>query len=537
MKKTTIALFALLLLLAATSAVHGQLYYTNANGGVFTYSTNTPPFSYTITGYSGPGGAVIFPTIINHLLVNGVGDGEPVFSNTVVTSVTLPGVLMNIGDDAFFGCPGLTNVMIPIYVTNIGTEAFEGCTSLSTVLVPSYVSSVGTAAFQACPNLSNVYFTGNAPVTGSNVFCGDSVATVYYLPGTMGWNSTLSGFPVVESPFNFSLNGNETINITGYIGPGGVVAIPNEFGGGSVTTIGQGAFFQCESVASVTIPNSVTSIGDDAFESCYNLLSVTIPGSVMSIGQNAFSGCYALTNATLGDGVASIGEDAFSVCSGLTSVTIPGTVASIGDDAFFACTNLANITIANGVISIGGRAFEDCTSLTSVTIPNSVTNIYLLAFADCSSLTNVTIGTGMTNLGGVSPGVFSSCTKLNSVFFAGNAPTATPHYFNEDPATIYYLPGTLGWSNTFAGLPALLWNPLIQTADGSFGVQSNQFGFNITGTANIPIVVEAATDLTCPVWTPLTNINLTNGLFYFSDPQWANYPNRYYNISSPLAGC
>ena len=55
----------------------------------------------------------------------------------------------------------------------------------------------------------------------------------------------------------------------------------------------------------------------------------------------------------------------------------------------------------------------------------------------------------------------------------------------------------------------------------------------ITGTTNIPIVVEACTNLASPVWTPLTNVNLTNGLFYFSDAQWTNYPGRYYRISSP----
>jgi len=99
--------------------------------------------------------------------------------------------------------------------------------------------------------------------------------------------------------------------------------------------------------------------------------------------------------------------------------------------------------------------------------------------------------------------------------------------------TVYYLPGTTGWSNTYQGVPAVLWNPQIQASDGHFGVRSNQFGFNITGTANIPIVVEACTNLANPVWTPLTNVSLTNGSFYFSDPQWTNYPGRFYGIGFP----
>jgi hypothetical protein len=97
---------------------------------------------------------------------------------------------------------------------------------------------------------------------------------------------------------------------------------------------------------------------------------------------------------------------------------------------------------------------------------------------------------------------------------------------------VYYLPGATGWTNSFAGLPAVLWNPVIQTQDGSFGVQSNQFGFTITGTANIPVVVEACTNPANPTWIPLLAGTLTNGSLYFSDPAWANYPERFYRISA-----
>jgi hypothetical protein len=101
--------------------------------------------------------------------------------------------------------------------------------------------------------------------------------------------------------------------------------------------------------------------------------------------------------------------------------------------------------------------------------------------------------------------------------------------------TVYYLPGTTGWA-TFdddSGLgPAVLWNPQAQTGDGCFGVQTNQFGFNITGTTNIPIVIEACADLASSVWVPLQSCTLTNGSLYFCDPQWTNYPCRFYRISS-----
>ena len=79
----------------------------------------------------------------------------------------------------------------------------------------------------------------------------------------------------------------------------------------------------------------------------------------------------------------------------------------------------------------------------------------------------------------------------------------------------------------------MLWDPLIQASGASFGVQSNQFGLNITGTSNIPIVVEACTNLASPVWIPLQALTLTNGLCYFSEPWQTNTPGRYYRISPP----
>lgn len=63
------------------------------------------------------------------------------------------------------------------------------------------------------------------------------------------------------------------------------VSIPN-----SVTSVGNGTFYNCSGLTSVAIPNSVNSIGDRAFGNCRGLTSVTIPNSVNSIGYAAFYG-------------------------------------------------------------------------------------------------------------------------------------------------------------------------------------------------------------------------------------------------------
>ena len=59
------------------------------------------------------------------------------------------------------------------------------------------------------------------------------------------------------------------------------------------------------------------------------------------------------------------------------------------------------------------------------------------------------------------------------------------------------------------------------------------FGFIISWATNVPVVVEACTNLANPVWFPLQTNTLTGGSFYFSDSQWTNYPARFYRFRSP----
>ena len=188
--------------------------------------------------------------------------------------------------------------------------------------------------------------------------------------------------------------------------------------------------------------------------------------------------------------------------------------------------------IPASVTNIGDGAFEQARILTSITIPNGVTSIGQYAFGECYSLTSVMIPASVTSIGDQA---FFYCLNVTSVYFHGNAPTADSTVFASDTnATIYCLPGTTGWG-VFAdntGLTPVLWNPVIQAGDGSFGVRNNQFGFNITGTTNIPVMVEACNDLANPVWIPLQSLTLTNGLVYFSEPVQTNIAGRYYRIGS-----
>ena len=311
------------------------------------------------------------------------------------------------------------------------------------------------------------------------------------------WLLWLALFGAVQAQDFTYTNTNGTITITGYIGSGGDVVIPSTITGAPVTSIGDAAF---SFVNNQTGPSSLTGLS--------NMTSVTIPDSVTNLGQEAFTGCPNLANIGIGKGITSIKGGAegqwwatFQWCSSLTRVTIPDNVTNIGD----------------GVGTRGGP---------------------FGAFSGCAGLTNVIVGKGLAYLGN---GTFTYCANLVSVYFEGNAPVfgaseypaPTTPFFNATNAIVYYLPGTSGWEPTYAGRPAMLWNPQMQTTDGSFGVQQNQFGFNIAGTPDIPLVIEAGGDLATASWIPLQTCTLTNGLFYFSDPQWTDHPERFYRIRSP----
>ena len=508
---------ALALMLPAT--VQAQFNFTTNNGTI------------AITGYTGPGGAVVIPNTTNGFPVTSIGD-EAFSSSFSLASITIPDSVSSIGYQAFYYCQRMTNATIPNSVTTIESGAFMFCYGLHTIIIPDSVTSIGDYAFKACTSLTSVAIPNSATNIGKGAFEYCTVLTTITVDARNSFFSSADGV---------LLNSGQTTLIQCPGGKAGSYMVPN-----SVTNIETEAFDGCASLTSVTIPNSVTTIGASAFAWCTSLTTATIPKSVTSIGTFTFLSCVNLT-AIMVDASNSF----FSSLDGVLfdksqasliqyppgkfgTYTIPNSVTNIANGAFDDCTNLTGVTIPESFTSIAEWSFVDCFGLTNVTIPNSVTNIGYQAFFYCSLLPSLMIPNSVTSIEG---GAFEWCYSLTAVYFQGNTPGLGLSVFQgDDYTTAYYLPGTSGWGPTFGGRPTALWvlpNPLVLNRDPSFGVQASGFGFTISWATNRSVVVEAANNLATPTWSPLATNALTGGTSYFSDPEWTNNPARFYRIRSP----
>lgn len=243
-----------------------------------------------------------------------------------VIDLVIPDGVTKISDHAFSGYWHLESVAIGKDVEIIGDWAFGDCDGLSRITIPDGVKSIGKNAFWDCSQLGAISLGANIESIGDLAF-GARIHTVYVSN--------------IEQWFRFNLNSE----------------IAGEKLGNKVTAYR--LYVDNEELENLVIPSGINDLGV-ALRGCQSLTSITIPNSVTDIGDEAFAGCSSLTSITILDGLKSIGDRAFSGCENLTSITIPDGVKSIGNYAFDECRCLTSIMIPNSVMSIGNYALDDC---------------------------------------------------------------------------------------------------------------------------------------------------------------------------------
>lgn len=261
----------------------------------FTYIVETDG-TVTITGYIGNERAVVIPKKIDGHKVCCIGD-KAFAENTFISTITIQKGVRSIGHSAFSGCENLTEVILPNTVEFIGLCAFQK-TKITSITIPEGVTGIYTDTFAYCSRLKEV----NLP--------------------------------------------------------------------SSIAYIDKHAFAYCESLKEIVIPDFVHSIGDAAFKCCTKLTTITMPAKInksylsyATIGQFAFYECESLQNFVVPEGIYTIRAGAFMNCSSLKEITIPESVTSINTScrSFDGC-DLEKINVKEG--SYAAEYFKNHKGLT-----------------------------------------------------------------------------------------------------------------------------------------------------------------------------
>ena len=278
--------------------------------------------------------------------VNGWGEGaqyeyfgrKPFYSieNLIITET------VNQIPDKMFNGLNMSTLVINADITFIG--GFDNCLGIKELYLPDSIKEIKENAFIGCSNLATVRFPEHLDSIGSGAF-----------DNTAWFDNQPSGCVYIKNVLYKYKGSEQQKNIVVKEGTTEIVA---------------NAFFEAESIQSVSLPDTLVSIGDSAFSGCSDIKEIIIPNNVTLLGKSAFIGCSNLTKVTLSKKIKAIDDSSFRNCTNLESITIPDSVERIGHYAFTNCVALRSISFGQRLRYIGFGCFEGCTQLAKVDIPN-----------------------------------------------------------------------------------------------------------------------------------------------------------------------
>ena len=321
---------------------------------------------------------------------------------------------------------------IPDTVTRIGKGALKGCNKLTTLRTP--LCTGGSEADSAY--FGYLFGASSYEINGGSV------------PASL--TTLILTAPLSEIPA-YAFYGCNDIT---------ALSIPD-----TVTKIGEFAFASCSSLGCFSASQRLTSLGDYAFESCSALVSAEMPATVTRIGFGAFQGCASLEwltlpfvgetkedntylgylfgasaytftegflpasliKVTLKEGCTSIPDNAFCFASPLRSVELPASCQTVGRRAFYGCKRLSEADLTH-VTTVGDSAFFACISLSEVTLGDGLTALGIQAFYDCISLKEITLPNSLT---AIPASCFDGCIALSRVSWGSGLTTIGKNAFRR----------------------------------------------------------------------------------------------------------
>ena len=182
-------------------------------------------------------------------------------------------------------------------------------------------------------------------------------------------------------------------------------------GTGKIINGDGGSIWSGKPVMAVDIRSGITAVGSNAFFGCDQLQVISLPDTVTQLDKNAFGNCAALSSILVDaknpayksvDGAlySKDGTVLIKCPADAETFVVPDGVTTIGDYAFFGAKSLKNVYFPEGSLTtIGAMAFEFCTGLTAVILPAGVTEIGMYAFAHCSKLRSIDLPVSLTHMG------------------------------------------------------------------------------------------------------------------------------------------
>ena len=370
--------------------------------------------------------------------------GQSAFRGCVsLRSIRLPAGLDEIADYAFEDCSQLTSVQLPEGVRNIGGSAFSGCSSLREMTFPDSTVSIGQGALRGCDSLSRL----------TTPFVGGSRGMETYLSYMFGGYSYYESRVIPVSLTEISVTDITSLEEGAFYNCSQLTSVKLSEG---VTEIGNYALQGCSGLRSLTLPSRLYSIGEYALQGCTQLSDLRLPEQLSRIGQYAFADCISLSELTLPDSLQEAGQGLLNGCYSLSRLTTPFVggsrgmetylaymfggyscyesyyipsslqevcvtdITDLGDGAFYNCTRLISAELPEGLTTVGNSAFQGCTQLSSLTLPKGLSDVGQYAFADCYALTELTLPDSLLTVG---QGALSNCnslTRLKTPFVGGS---------------------------------------------------------------------------------------------------------------------
>lgn len=316
----------------------------------------------------------------------------------------------------YFGTFSSTSIEVPKYIRTNGTSIT--------------FNAYGVTVHQAYVVDEEYYTNGNANTYIVKEISGQLIAGSNLLSFE---NTNLSSITLPDSIEKIGLYAFFGTKITS-------ITLPN-----SVKTI-EKYVFALSTLTSLTLPNSVESLGEGAFYKCNSLQTVTTGSGFTMIGMGAFQSCINLSSVdfTNSNVIETIGDSVFYECTSLTSVALPNTLTTLGRSMFHACYNLQTINMPTGLITIGQNAFIECNKITSLDLSHltELTTIEKNVFYKCGGLTSIKLPESLTSLGNMS---FGYCPNLKTVDLSATQLTELGEdmFYNAFALENVLLPSTL----------------------------------------------------------------------------------------------